>query len=188
MGGQDYWVCNIYMKSAPRIDFSVSPRARRFHEIRVWLVIGGLFLSQILWNVWRYIKFEHQEEALNFAIERTLQEAHTSELKFTAKQAQVMKSVQIIVSQLSVPWEEMLLAIESSRLPSVVVEKLQPRPSQSIVTMTVSGADFKSISEFVNALRQKAVFQDVQVQSESVSESGAFPWLAVIDMRWIATK
>lgn len=176
------------MKTAPNIDFAISPGARKFRAIRVWLVLGFLLTCQLCWNVWRYQSYSAQKEVLTQAIESSTKEVHSKTKNLNARQTELMKTMEIILGQLSVPWEEMLLAIESSRLPTLTVESLQPRPAQSTVTMTVNATDFQSISEFVTALRHKSVFQDVQVLSESVSDNGPLSWSAVIDMKWGVAK
>jgi len=176
------------MKFAPQLDFSLSPKVRRQRDQMIWALLAVCVLCQVGWNVWRVQGIQDQEQSLRVQQQKLAQASQVREVQVSPQQNQTIQSMRLMLQHLATPWENMLSAVEAASSPAITVESLQPRAAQSMVTLTVNAPDFQAIADFVAALSRQAIFEEVFVQSESVSDTSPTTWQAVIVMKWVASK
>jgi hypothetical protein len=176
------------MKFAPHLDFSLTPSARRQRDQRFWWLLCAVVLCLVSWNMYRYQEIQDREQSLRLQLQKVSQASQTKVAQISPQQNQTLQSLRLMLQHLSMPWEPMLSALEAASTPVITVESLQPRAAQSAVTLTANAPDFQSLSDLVAALARQPVFDEVFIQSESVSDATPATWQAVIVMKWVASK
>ncbi len=171
------------MKHTFEIDFAFDRVQRQ--RTQQWLLAGcGLLLGlQVGVNVWRWQSAQDQWTALQTQ-QRRLANQGGRHVALSPGQIKTADSVQAMLSSLSLPWDDLLSALESARPPQVVVDSIKPLAASAPVgggngdgglgvTLSVSSPDFAGVASFVETLRQQPGLHSVMLVSETRQDRSA---------------
>jgi hypothetical protein len=83
---------------------------------------------------------------------------------------QEVKSANIVLHRLSVPWDEMFKAVESSSASHVRLLALAPDFDKKQVQITGEGNSYKSIMKYITELERQEVFSSVYLQNHEIRQ------------------
>lgn len=173
------------MKYTAELDFAFSRSQRRL--VRQWaLAAVGLLLGvQLGLGVWRWQAAQGALTDLQ-AQQRRLVDQGTRRAgdKLSPDQVKLAGSVQTMLGQLAVPWEQVLGAIEQARPSTVVVDSIKPQVQEGSVTISVSCPDFAALNAFTQALAQQQALRDVMLVSEALADNGGGTLRATVAAHW----
>ena len=78
------------------------------------------------------------------------------------------KSVNEIVRQLSLPWSQMIAAVEKASMDDVVVLQMQPEAQQRLLRLTGEAKDRKAMLEYVQRLSKDRALSEVHLLRHEV--------------------
>jgi hypothetical protein len=83
---------------------------------------------------------------------------------------QEVKSANIVLHRLNVPWDEMFKAVESSSGSQVRLLALVPDFDKKQVQITGEGNSYKSVMKYITELERQEVFSTVYLQSHEIKQ------------------
>ncbi len=176
------------MRAAPDLDFAIGRGARQQWRRGVWAALGLLLGLQCGLAAWRWQTLDVQRAALQ-AQQQQLSDRRARNLQAgpTEAQTRLALAAQGMLDSLSVPWEEMLQAIEAAAGSRVLIESIVPRAQDGSVRISISAPQFPAVAGFVKALGQQGAMQDVMLVSETLADNGPPSVRAVISANWRKT-
>ena len=156
------------MKKTPQLDFAKDRAAlQRWHQAALSLL--GLAVGlQFGIAAWRY-QTQHERLA---AVEQKYRQAEVANTRsanapLSAAQAQDAVRAHAMLAQLSVPWEDLLSAIEAARTLPITIEALQPQAQEGTVSISATAADFSEVAGFIQRLEQQEKLHHVVLLTEN---------------------
>jgi Tfp pilus assembly protein PilN len=95
--------------------------------------------------------------------------AQTS-LRSSADLTQEVSNANEVLRQLSVPWESLFQAVESSEGGKVTLLALEPDVSKHLVKITGETKSFKTMTKYLSQLQEQKIFGSVYLQSHQVQQ------------------
>lgn len=171
------------MKHSFELDFALDRTARKRRRQVLIALLGLCFGLQVGLTAWRLQSLADAWETVQQG-QRLGRTAHGEAL--TAEQIKVARSAQAMLDGLSVPWDDLLYAIESARPPRLLVDAIEPRAQDGTVSVSVNSSDFATVAEFVRQLMKQEFLTDVTLVSETLSDAQGNTRVlrAVITAKW----
>ena len=151
------------------LDYVAAPSAPRWVGISVLilaLAVAGFLML-------RYRDAQHQLAALD-AAQGMLSDRRAQRAVPKERLEQEAKIIDSAVRQLTLPWAQMIEAVEAASTSDVVVLQLQPEAQQRTLRLTAEAKSGEAMMRYVRRLSQSRVLSDVapishQVQLEDPS-------------------
>lgn len=173
------------MKHLPDLDFALDRAARQRWRTGVFAVLGLCFGLQLGIAAWRLQTMESSRAALDSQYRQLVGKTTGNDgSKLSPENAKVAADVRSMFERLSVPWEDLMSAIETARTQRIVVDAIQPRPEDGTVSISVSSHDYAAVADFIRGLTHQEQLQEVILVSETLAETGGSGLRAVISARW----
>jgi Tfp pilus assembly protein PilN len=146
------------------LDYVAAPEAPR------WIGVSVLILSLAVagFLMLRYRDAQHQLAALDAA--QGLLNAERRQQRAVPKERleQEAKIIDAAVRQLTLPWAQMIEAVEAASTSDVVVLQLQPEAQQRTLRLTAEAKNGEAMLRYVRRLGQSRVLSDVAPVSHQV--------------------
>ena len=169
----------------PELDFVLDRRARQRWRKLVFAALGLAFGLQLGIAGWRLQSMQAQRNALDAQFRQLQGKPVLARVDTPSpEQLRLALGAQAMVDSLSVPWEDLLGAIEAARTSRVVVEAIQPRAQDGSVRISVACPDFGCVAEFTQRLARQEQLLAVMLASEALPEGDAGSLRAVISANW----
>lgn len=75
-----------------------------------------------------------------------------------------------VLRQLTLPWEELFLAVESSSTPQVTLLGMEPDMEKHVINISCESRDIGSMLSFMKRLEARQEFNSVYLQSHQIQE------------------
>jgi len=146
------------------LDYVAAPSAPRW--IGVSVLVLGLAVAGAL--VLRYTETQHQLAALDAA--QGLLNAERRPMRAVPRERleQEAKIIDAAVRQLTLPWAQMIEAVESASSSDVVVLQLQPEAQQRTLRLTAEAKNGEAMLRYVRRLGENRVLSAVYLASHQV--------------------
>jgi hypothetical protein len=154
-----------------RLDYQkVSP----FPWLGVFLC--GIVLFVLVLIALNFVQLRAQVDELNIVLERylTLKKMHKSGEPVTEKgrseQTIEIKNANEILHHLSVPWEILFKAVESSGGSKITLLSLEPDFDKKQVKISGEANNYETVMEYLTELGQRDVFETVYLQNHDIRQ------------------
>ena len=179
-------------RAFPAVDFARDNRARQRRRLLLW---GGLALAtsvQVGALIWRLQEIESERVEL-------LQQQKRSQSVQAAPQRvsppvdkqlnERLTAARAMLGSLSIPWEDLLQALEAAHTDKIAIESIRPEPSQGQVEIGFGVDAFADGLDFMRRLEESDALERVLLLSESHESSngqgaGLRPLKLLIRARW----
>jgi len=156
------------------LDYVASPRRQRWTGIAV-LAVGCLASASL---VVRDRDLRQQLAALD-ATQGMLNAERPTKALPKERIDEQMKMVNAVLKQLTLPWAQIIAAVENSATDDVVILQMQPEAQQRLLRLTAEAKNQKAMIEYVARLEQEGALAEVhlirhEVQSEDPARAIQF--------------
>lgn len=157
------------MSSAVHLDYQRAPGSFPW----AGLVLLALALVLLIWIGNDYLSLTRQAERLEAKVVQIAQ-AHPRQRqeKLTAAEvrdrAQEVKRANEVLRRLTMPWEQLFQAVESSSGKEVALLMIDPDMEKGVVKISGEAKNLAAALEYIQRLEQKEVFGTVYLQSHQI--------------------
>lgn len=160
-----------------------------FWRTRQQRILGAssatLLLVLVAFNAWRYLSVQQEIAQLEQQVQNHSRKARPVAHALSPEQTQTSQAIRQMLHQLSTPWEDLLLGVESAVPGGLWLESLQPQINRSSVQIKVMAKDFPTVMAFVESLDRDRRFTSARLISEIQAETSTpYPWRAVVELGW----
>lgn len=157
---------------------------RQIHLRRSWAIVLVVIVLIAAADWVRHGELVRKIESQENLFQTYKQQQSPPLAKLMPQQIEASRSLQRMLAQLSIPWEELFSSIEASAMEGIQLDSLRPEPEKSKVSIQVSSKDFSALTAFVKALKNQKDLSQAHLVSEIYSDTGPFNWHAVIEVDW----
>ena len=151
----------------------------------LWASGTALLLGLLAYNAWRHLTVQEEIAQLEQQVQTQSRKARPAAHALSPEQAQTSQAIHQMLTQLSTPWEDLLLGVESAVPGGLWLESLQPQMNRSSVQIKVLAKDFPTVMAFVESLDRDRRFTSARLISEIQAETSTpYPWRAVVELGW----
>ena len=173
----------------PAIDFARDRGSRRRWHGRLWIIVAILVGVELGALAWRLQSLDAERTALGEQQQRLRVRRDAPPPPPGKELIQQLTGVRSMLGSLSIPWEDLLSAIEAAKGERIVIESVRPDAKGETLEITLTTGDFGELRAFVGRLGENDFLQAVTLVSESVdlaaASAGASGTLrATLSARW----
>lgn len=155
------------MNHVPDMDFASSVVETRKNWFFVFATLSLVLSVELGYATWQFQNLEEEHIHLESDMARLQQQlAQPAEIHTSKKINAQLDAAYNMVANLSIPWEDLLSALEKAHGENVIIESVRPDVDGRQVEIGVRTNGFSEISKFIERLSATGILEHVILVSE----------------------
>jgi len=173
------------MNRFPNLNFAHSRAEARKNRLLIIAVLGLVLGVEWGYSAWQFQDAEGERRRLESDLYRLQKRLKQPAEVAPSKEVNLrLVAARNMVNSLSIPWEELLSALEKAHGGKVVVESIRPNVEGRKVEIGVRAIGFSEVSGFIRRLSATGVLERVMLVSETSGIDAKSSSRFVISASW----
>lgn len=138
--------------------------------------LGSLVLAVFTWQ--HYQTRQLAENEISLKLNQFSRQINQSKLPVNIVSTEISPEkklqIQTTISALTIPWNELLLAVEKSDLQEIALLNLEPSSKKKQLMLSGEAKDLQSVLDYIQKLEAQPILNKVYLQKHHVDEVNAF--------------
>jgi Tfp pilus assembly protein PilN len=155
---------------ALRLDFSEDRRMQNL----LGFILLGLALILAITLFWYYTRLSNTNTQLESVVNQIESKLHHDSQPVNGNVAANAKEVIVyynkVIQKLNLPWDDLFVILEQAKGENIALLGVEPNAKDSKVKLTGEAKDFKSMFDYVRALRAQPVLTNVYLLDHKIDD------------------
>lgn len=177
------------MNCVPNMDFAFSAVETKKNWFFVFAALSLILSIELGYAAWQFQNFEEEHIRLESDMVRLQQQlTQPAEIHISKEINTQLAAAHDMVANLSIPWENLLSALENAHGENVIIELIHPDVDGHRIEIGVQANGFSEISEFIKRLSATEILEHVVLISEVSGIDAKGSSRFVISASWVERK